>query len=50
MISLGEIELKKGFKTGDLKLLLTAEHDSGFIGQVCEKGKSKNFFIGDEVW
>lgn len=47
----GEVEVVRPVAQGpnDVKLAFTAEHNSYWIGRVCEAGTSQNSFVGDEV-
>lgn len=47
----GEIEIAQALRSeDDLKIEFNLKHNSMMIGTVCEKGKSKNSFVPDEVW
>uniref|UniRef100_A0A914Y981 Uncharacterized protein n=1 Tax=Panagrolaimus superbus TaxID=310955 RepID=A0A914Y981_9BILA len=49
----GEIEVVNALKNGrddDLMIDFTVEQNSFMVGKVCEKGKSRNSFVPDEVW
>ncbi|KAE9555437.1 hypothetical protein FO519_001374 [Halicephalobus sp. NKZ332] len=49
-ITEGEIEVKQALHPeDDLKIEFDLKHNSFLIGTVCEKGKSKNSFVPDEV-
>uniref|UniRef100_A0AC34FTE9 Uncharacterized protein n=1 Tax=Panagrolaimus sp. ES5 TaxID=591445 RepID=A0AC34FTE9_9BILA len=51
-IAEGEIEVINALENGhddDLMIDFTVEQNSFMVGKVCEKGKSKNSFVPDEV-
>ena len=51
-ILLGEVEILKptNAKNEGVKMELTLEQNSFFIGSVCDGGKSVNAFVPDNIW
>ncbi|CAD5221568.1 unnamed protein product [Bursaphelenchus xylophilus] len=45
----GELIVNEKVEISSLQLVLTAEHNSLFIGKVCKNGKSVNTFVDDDV-